>query len=1171
MVLDEMVYDPGTQEGSVSLSVIQGVFTFVSGEIAKTDPDAMTLDTPVATIGIRGTQLAMSFDPDDAGGDGLNVVLMEEADGFVGEVVVQNGGGVQILNVADMGTSVASANAAPSTPVQFDRGDIVNAFGGALKSLPDSVSGSTYGAEEAAAEDTVEEETAEETAGEEELAEEESGEEGADEEELAEELEEELAEEEEITEEELAESLDEEFETAAGGDDADLGDDGEFSVTDTAAAEEAAAAQAAADAAAEAAAAQAAAEVAAAATEAAAQAAADAAAQAAADASATAAAQAAAAAAQAAAEAAAVEALRQATANEPELTVGPASGDEDQEGGIPLDISVTSTDPVGNETLSVTISDLPDGATLSAGNDNGDGTWTLTEADLSGLTLITAENYNGDVALSVTATSTVSDREDGNSASTSDTIEVSVAAVNDAAIIGGTDSDTLTEGDVGDEPLTASGELTITDVDVGESVFQAQTDTVGSYGNFSVGTGGEWTYDLDPTAADWLTDGLVVTETFEVLSADGTSTTVTVTITGTDDAPVIGGTASDTLTETDAAQQATGQLTITDADAGESVFQAQTDTAGSYGNFSVGTGGDWTFDLDPTTADALTDGQEVTETFDVLSADGTSTTVTVTITGTNDAPVIGGTSSDSLTETDAAQQASGQLTITDADAGESVFQAQTDTVGSYGNFSVGTGGDWTYDLDPTTADALTDGQEVTETFEVLSADGTSTTVTVTITGTNDAPELVGSGAADQLADADTAFSYDASANFTDVDAGDVMTFSATLENGDPLPSWVSIDTATGELSGTPDSGDAGILNVTVTATDLLGASSSDTFAIEVTDSDVNVINVSGTFDDDVSVEGTSGDDAITVDGTFGDDLRVTGGDGDDTITVGGTVADDLSVKGGSGDDTITVTGDVGDDVHIHGGSGDDIITMSGTYDEATIEGGSGADELYGGVGDDTLEGGAGDDILSGGAGDDVIDGGAGNDEALYADDYNEFSVVIEEDGSVSITHNDGDEGTDTLSNVESIQFADGSVTVADIGDADGGFNYAPVISGDGELEVDSGGSATITGDDLTVGDTEDGAEEITFTLLDDPDFGSLMLGGAELSEGDTFTQGDIDGGLLSYNQDEDAGVVGSDSFRFTAKDSEDEEIRNDEDAGGGYQVSDDGAATINITIDASAM
>jgi len=57
MVLDEMIYDPATEDGSVSLSVLQGVFTFVSGQVAKTNPDAMTLDTPVATIGIRGTQV----------------------------------------------------------------------------------------------------------------------------------------------------------------------------------------------------------------------------------------------------------------------------------------------------------------------------------------------------------------------------------------------------------------------------------------------------------------------------------------------------------------------------------------------------------------------------------------------------------------------------------------------------------------------------------------------------------------------------------------------------------------------------------------------------------------------------------------------------------------------------------------------------------------------------------------------------------------------------------------------------------------------------------------------------------------------------------------------------------------------------------------------------------
>ena len=55
MTLDEMVYDPGTQEGEMGLTLLQGALTFVSGQIAKTEPDAMTISTPTATIGIRGT------------------------------------------------------------------------------------------------------------------------------------------------------------------------------------------------------------------------------------------------------------------------------------------------------------------------------------------------------------------------------------------------------------------------------------------------------------------------------------------------------------------------------------------------------------------------------------------------------------------------------------------------------------------------------------------------------------------------------------------------------------------------------------------------------------------------------------------------------------------------------------------------------------------------------------------------------------------------------------------------------------------------------------------------------------------------------------------------------------------------------------------------------------
>ena len=57
----------------------------------------------------------------------------------------------------------------------------------------------------------------------------------------------------------------------------------------------------------------------------------------------------------------------------PTLEVSNASGSEDS--AIALDIDAGLTD--SSETLTVTISGVPDGATLSAGTDNGDGTWTL--------------------------------------------------------------------------------------------------------------------------------------------------------------------------------------------------------------------------------------------------------------------------------------------------------------------------------------------------------------------------------------------------------------------------------------------------------------------------------------------------------------------------------------------------------------------------------------------------------------------------------------------------------------------------------------------------------------------------------------------------------------------------------------------------------------------------
>ncbi|MFY3312028.1 VCBS domain-containing protein, partial [Achromobacter ruhlandii] len=76
----------------------------------------------------------------------------------------------------------------------------------------------------------------------------------------------------------------------------------------------------------------------------------------------------------------------------------------------------------------------------------------------------------------------------------------------------------------------------------------------------------------------------------------------------------------------------------------------------------------------------------------------------------------------------------------DKDAGEASFNAQTDAQGAHGSFSIDANGNWTYTLDNTDpkVQALAVGEKLTETFTVTAADGTQSTVTVTINGTNDA-------------------------------------------------------------------------------------------------------------------------------------------------------------------------------------------------------------------------------------------------------------------------------------------------------------------------------------------------------------------------------------------------------------------------------------------------
>src|SRR5262249_55124654 len=63
MVLNDMVYDPNGSSNSSFLSLVQGSITFVAGQTAKNG--SMKIDTPVATMGIRGTAVLVEIAAND--------------------------------------------------------------------------------------------------------------------------------------------------------------------------------------------------------------------------------------------------------------------------------------------------------------------------------------------------------------------------------------------------------------------------------------------------------------------------------------------------------------------------------------------------------------------------------------------------------------------------------------------------------------------------------------------------------------------------------------------------------------------------------------------------------------------------------------------------------------------------------------------------------------------------------------------------------------------------------------------------------------------------------------------------------------------------------------------------------------------------------------------------
>ncbi|KEQ18405.1 retention module-containing protein, partial [Endozoicomonas numazuensis] len=416
---------------------------------------------------------------------------------------------------------------------------------------------------------------------------------------------------------------------------------------------------------------------------------------------------------------------------------------------IALNLAADLTDTDGSETLDVLIEGLPTGAEITDGSEivtSTGGPINISSWNLANLSVTPIDHHETDFSISVTATAT--ELSGGSTSSTTREILIDIQPQNDSAIITGihtgsvTEDDFSTYGPLGQRELIAAGDLDIQEHDAGEAAFQAETVS-GSYGDLTINSNGQWEYIADSRQSEIQALGVTETlqDTLTVQSLDGTTHDITITIQGANDqgdgAPLFLGSLAEDNT-----------LVINES----SILNAVSDIDGDtltvtaiqlpVGGHSIVNNNDGTWTLTP-----AQDFNGMLEMLYVVS-DGTlgyevNNLVRVNITSVADTAVISGDDTASLTEdTVATLTASGSLSVIDPDAGEAVFSSETIN-GNYGDLAIDSDGNWSYSADNSQApiQQLGDGDSLSETFTVQTADGTTKDITITLNGTNDAPTV----------------------------------------------------------------------------------------------------------------------------------------------------------------------------------------------------------------------------------------------------------------------------------------------------------------------------------------------------------------------------------------------------------------------------------------------
>jgi Ca2+-binding RTX toxin-like protein len=340
----------------------------------------------------------------------------------------------------------------------------------------------------------------------------------------------------------------------------------------------------------------------------------------------------------------------------------------------------------------------------------------------------------------------------------------------------------------------------------------------------------------------------------------------------------------------------------------------------------------------------------------------------------------------------------------------------------------------TYDMSGTSAAAT-----ITAATATSAETGTDTLASIEVyIGSQGADSITGDG------DAETLNGFTGDDTLAGLGGADVLIGGLGIDTATyaAAAAAVTVNLATGTGAGSDAAGDtlSGIEN-------LIGSAQGDNLT-----GDALANNINGGAGNDIIAGGLGND--VLAGGAGTDTFNYAIGDGADTID-GGTENDTLNVTGTAGNDTLSVvyngalltsivTGGTLTSVEAvtaNLGAGTDTLSYAGTTVAVAVNLGAGTasgftsvtgiENVVGGSNNDNLTGSALGNVFTGGAGNDTISGLAGVDIAVFSGNIADYTISVVNGAGTVVDNNllDGNDGTDTLTSIENLQFANGTVFV----------------------------------------------------------------------------------------------------------------------------------------------